>query len=338
MTASNQKKQTTLVLKSLKSLQLIHDFDCDIYGVKHPAQVGPREMAFANDEQLLFQALQNKASCIVILEKMKPLLEKFDITHTAVFSTSQIPWAMSEVLALFDPHPVRPKSFVHPTAIVSEKAILGKNVYIGPYSVIEEYVLLADDVVIESHVYIAAFSEIGARTIIHPFTTIGKPGFGFHTTQKFEHQRIAQIGKVVIGEECEIGAHCAIDRAALSETRIGRGCKFDNFCHVAHNCEIGDNSIMTAGFIVAGSTKIGKNFMSAGGVHVNTHVTITDNVICSGRTGVASNIDQPGIYGGYPAIPMKENLRVMSSLIHLPKIRKQLAAIYKHIGLEQKDD
>ena len=269
---------------------------------------------------------------------MKPLLEKFDISRTAVFSTPQISWAMSEALGLFDAHPSRRKSFVHPTALISEKAQLGKNVYVGPYSIVEENVQIADDVIIESHVYIAAFSEIGARTVIHPFSTIGKPGFGFHTSQKFEHQRIPQIGKVIIGEDCEIGAHCAIDRAAIAETRIGRGCKLDNFCHIAHNCEVGENSIITAGFIVAGSTKIGKNFMAAGGVHVNTHVTITDNVICSGRTGVASNIEQPGVYGGYPAIPIKENLRVMSSLVHLPKIRKQLATLYKHLGLEQKDD
>ena len=338
MTVTHQKKQTSQNLKSLKSLSPIHDFDCEINSVKHPSLAGSGDMAFANDENLLFLALQNQVCCVVILEKMKPLLTKLDTSRTAVFSTPQMSWAMSEILALFDAHPVRVKSFKHPTALVSEKVKVGKNVYIGPYVVIEDNAIIGDDVVIESHVYIAAFSEIGARTVIHPFTTIGKPGFGFHTTQNFEHTRIPQIGKVVIEEDCEIGAHCAIDRAAFAETRIGRGCKFDNFCHVAHNCEIGENSIMTAGFIIAGSSKIGKNFMSAGGVHVNTHVTVTDNVICSGRTGVTGNIDQPGMYGGYPAIPIKESLKVMSTLIYLPKIRKQLASLYKQLNLEQQDD
>lgn len=338
MTATPQKKQSHLILKSLKSLSLIHDFNCEISSIKHPSLAGPSDMAFANDENLLFLALQNQVCCVVILEKMKPLLTKFDTTRTAVFSTQQMSWAMSEVLALFDAHPLRTKTFRHPTSVVSEKVKIGKNVHIGPFVVIEDNVIIGDDVVLESHIYIAAFSEIGARTVIYPFTTIGKPGFGFHTSQKFEHTRIPQIGKVVIGEDCEIGAHCAIDRAAFAETRIGRGCKFDNFCHVAHNCEIGENSIITAGFIIAGSSKIGKNFMAAGGVHVNTHVTVADNVICSGRTGVASHIDQPGMYGGYPAIPMKDSLKVMSSLIHLPKIRKQLASLYKHLNLEQKND
>lgn len=338
MISSHQKKQTSLQLKSLKSLNLVHDFNCEFNSVKHPKLAGPNDLAFANDENLLFLALQNQVCGLVILEKMKPLLSQFDTTRTAVYSTNQMSWAMSEVLALFDAHPVRTKSFKHASAVISEKAQIGKNVYIGPFVVIEDDAIIGDDVVLESHVYVAAFSEIGARTVIFPFTTIGKPGFGFHTSQKFEHTRIPQIGKVVIEEDCEIGSHCAIDRAAFAETRIGKGCKLDNFCHVAHNCEIGENSIITAGFIIAGSSKIGKNFMAAGGVHVNTHVTITDNVICAGRTGVASSIEQPGMYGGYPAIPMKDSLKVMSSLIHLPKIRKQLAALCKHLNFEQKND
>ena len=335
MTA-DQKKQSTAQLKNLKSLTVVHWIDLELGRVSTPDSAGAHDLTFANDEKLLTTAFKNKVRCVIILEKMKPLLEKFDVTSTAIFMTTQMSWALSEVLALFDTHPKRVAS-IHPTAIVSNKAVIGKDVHIGAYTVFEDFCKIEDNVVIENHVHIAAYSEIGSRSVIHPFTTIGKPGFGFHTNKNFEHTRIPQIGKVVIESDCEIGAHCSIDRAAILETRIKRGTKFDNFCHVAHNCEIGENSIITAGFIVAGSTKIGKNFMAAGGVHVNTHVNITDNVICSGRTGVASDITESGTYGGYPAIPIKESLRVMSTLVLLPKIRKQLAAISKHIGLKVED-
>jgi UDP-3-O-[3-hydroxymyristoyl] glucosamine N-acyltransferase len=333
MTA-NQKMQTTTDLKNLKSLTVLNWIDCEIKCVQIPEYASPENLAFANDEKYLATALKNRVGCVIVLEKMKPILEKFDISQTCVFTTPQMAWAMTEVLALFDAHPKREKSFTHPTAVVSPHATIGKDVHIGAFSVIEDFCKIEDNAVIENHVYLGAFSEIGPRTIIHPFTTIGKSGFGFYTNKDFQHTRIPQIGRVVIESDCEIGAHCAIDRAAILETRIKRGTKFDNFCHVAHNCEIGENSIITAGFIVAGSTKIGKNFMSAGGVHVNAHISVADNVVCAGRTGIASDLTESGTYGGYPAIPIKESLRVMSSLIFLPKIRKQLAQISKHLGLE----
>ena len=96
--------------------------------------------------------------------------------------------------------------------------------------------------------------------------------------------------------------------------------------------------MITAGFIVAGSTKIGKNLTTAGGTHVVGHVHITDNVVLTGRTGVVSSIEKPGIYGGFPHTTHKENLKIMSSLASLPKIRKQMTQILKHLGLNNEND
>ena len=139
----------------------------------------------------------------------------------------------------------------------------------------------------------------------------------------------------MIEDHCELGAQCAIDRAALTETRIRKGSKFDNFIHIAHNCDIGENALITAGFIIAGSSKVGRNLTTAGGTHITGHVTVADNVILTGRTGVVSNIEKSGIYGGFPQTDHKESLRIMTSLASLPKIRKQVTQILKHLGLDK---
>ncbi|MBC7754689.1 MAG: UDP-3-O-(3-hydroxymyristoyl)glucosamine N-acyltransferase, partial [Moraxellaceae bacterium] len=152
----------------------------------------------------------------------------------------------------------------------------------------------------------------------------------------FAHHKIPQIGKVVIEDHCDLGSHCSVDRATLTETRIKAGSKLDNFCHIAHNCEIGENSMLAAGFMTAGSTIMGKNMMTGGGVHLNGHIKIADNVIFAGNTGVVSDVDAPGVYGGFPQVPQKENLRIMSSLAFLPKLRRQVSQIFKHLGLEEK--
>lgn len=269
-----------------------------------------------------------------------------------IATTPNIHWAMSEVLCLFDSNKISSLPKIHPTAVVSPSARIGKNVSIAPYVVVEDHAHIDDDAIIGAHTVIEHHAKIGQYTQISPHVTIGSyctvgincrigsqvvigsDGFGFFTDKTFTHHKIAQIGKVVIEDNVEIGAHCAIDRATLTETRIKSGSKFDNHCHIAHNCTIGENAVIAAGFIVAGSTTIGKNLMSSGSVGVLGHLTIADNVILTGRTGVSKSIEKPGVYGGFPAVDHKENLKTMAAISNLTHMRKQVNTILKHLGLE----
>lgn len=280
-------------------------------------------------------ALKNGVMGFIVLEKIYDEVKALFTVKHSVWTTKQVNAAMVEVLTVFDPIPHT--IGIHSSAIVHPSAKIGANVKIGEFTVIRDNVIIGDNTFIAAHVVIESHCEIGSHCRIASHTTIGADGFGYYTDKTFTHHKIPQIGKVVIEDRCELGTHCSVDRATLTETRIKAGSKLDNYCHVAHNCEIGENAILAAGFMVAGSTIIGKNLMTGGGVHMNGHIKIADNVIFAGNSGVVNSVDQPGVYGGFPQVPQKENLKIMSSLAFLPKLRRQVSQILKHLNLDEKN-
>lgn len=322
-------------IDELNKIAAIKSYQVAEYSFKSvlpPQKANSDSLCFCGSPELAEIALANNCKGLIITDKV--LLEWAPPADCAIWTTSQINMAMSQVLHLFDPKK-HVKQGIHPTAFIAPTARIGQNVTIGAYATIEEHAVIEDNCQIAAHVVIGAFCTIGKNCIIASHTTIGSDGFGFYTDKTNTHHKIPQIGKVIIEDNCEIGSHCAIDRATLTETRIGAGTKFDNFCHVAHNCQIGKNGLFAAGFMVAGSTQIGNNVTTAGGVHITGHITICDNVVLGGRAGITSSIDTPGFYSGFPHMPHKENLRIMMSLAQLPKIRKQLVQVVKKLGLTE---
>ena len=316
-----------------------------------PELADSETLVFVSKPQQLEMALKSQSKIIVA---HKALAIPAD-TSATLFSTGNIQLAMATILPLFDGKMNRFNQVekIHPTAIIHPTAHLGQNVHLGPYAVIGEHVrigdgttigahtivesfaVIGDHTLLHPHVFVGSHCELGARCEIHPHTTIGADGFAFAMAKDGTHKKIPQIGRVIIGDDVEIGANCAVDRAALTETRIGRGTKMDNFCHVAHNVIIGENNVMAAGFKVAGSSRIGSNCMFGGEAAVSDHITICDRVIVAGRSGVTSNILTPGQYGGYPLEPLRDALKTMANKTHLTRIRKDLARVLKHLGLNE---
>ncbi len=345
------KSVSSSSFNQFKSLKILSSFEVTFINVRPPEQAGEQSLVFISTPDQLVTAINNEALGFILLEKIFAASENLIPKNSFICTTSNIQWAMSDVLTLFDQnifinHKIHPTSYVSPTAKIGSHVSIGAcavigdgvtihdHVFIGPHCVIENYAIIKQNSYLTAQVFIGSFCEIGQRCKLGPQTVIGSDGFGFFTDKNFNHHKIAQIGNVILEDDVELGAHCAVDRGTLIETRIKCGSKFDNHCHVAHNCEIGENSAIAAGFIVAGSTKIGKNFMSSGGVGVIGHLKITDNVILTARTGVMSSIEKSGVYGGYPAVEQKDNLKNMAATGQLPKMRKQLSAILKHLGLE----
>ncbi len=337
----------------LKSLKLLHSANLSFSNVRPAEASDPNSLVFVSTKNMLEVAVKNKTQGYIILEKVYSEVEYLLSKDFFVATTPNIQWAMSEILFLFDKNKISAQSKnIHPTALISPTAQIGKNVSIAPYAVIENDVVIEDNVsigthtVIEHHsrikenteisalVFIGSYSQIGKNCKLASHVVLGSDGFGFFTDKNFTHHKIAQIGIVVLEDNVELGAHCAVDRATLTETRIKSGSKFDNHCHIAHNCVIGENAAVAAGFIVAGSTSIGKNFMSSGNVGVLGHLKLTDNIILTARAGVMNSLEKSGVYGGYPAIEHKENLKILAVTSHLPKIKKQITQIMKHLGLE----
>ncbi len=319
--------------------------------VVEPHLARPQTLVFISTQEHLSQVLAQEASIIVALDKLKPQEIQLE-SHQALFATPSIPAAMALILPLFDTKDQRFTAGVHPTAIIDSTAQIGADVRIGAYAVIGAHVQIGSKTcigahtVIESgaiigsktllhpHVFIGAHCRIGNSCEIHPHTTIGSDGFGYIQGPDQKRNKIPQIGIVVLGDSVEMGANCAVDRATLGETIIGDGSKFDNFCHIAHNCKIGKNNVFAAGFSVAGSSEIGDNCMVGGQVGVADHVKIGSHIILGGRSGVTKDLMTPGAYAGFPLEPMRDAVRTLANMAQLTNMRKQIAQIKKHIGMK----
>lgn len=316
-------------------------------------------ITFVSSKSQLLIAIEKRASIIIATQSLtQPLNEEFKKSipsSSALFLTPTIPIAFSIVLPFFDKKKSKFPAGIHPTAIISSSAQIDNSVCIGPYSIIGDFAVirantligphviiekkaqLGADCILHANIFIGADCQIGNHCEIHPFTCIGSDGFGFvknpekNSDSKFK--KIPQLGRVVIEDEVEIGAHCAIDRATLHETRIKKGAKLDNHCHIAHNCTIGENTVLAAGFMTAGSTTIGANCMAGGMVGVADHITICDGVQLGGRSTVIQNITEPGAYIGYPTMPLKEGLKNLSAFTNLNEMRKDLSKIKKKDNL-----
>ena len=186
---------------------------------------------------------------------------------------------------------------IHPSAVISNDVILGKNVSIGANVVIGPNCSIGNNVIIKSNCSIVQDVEISESTIIHNGSVLGSDGFGYAPT-KNGYIKIEQIGGLIIGSNVEIGACCSIDRGAISDTEIHDGVKLDNQIQIAHNVIIGKNSAIAASSAIAGSTVIGKNFRMGGMSGVIGHIKICDNVTVGAHTLITKDIKEPGNYVG----------------------------------------
>jgi UDP-3-O-[3-hydroxymyristoyl] glucosamine N-acyltransferase len=199
--------------------------------------------------------------------------------------------------------------------------------------VIENGARIGAGTMLHPHVFVGAGCEIGLNCEVHPHTTIGSDGFGYAVGASRRPQKLSHLGNVCIGDEVEIGGNCSIDRATLTSTYIRSGTKLDNICHIAHNCDLGEDGFYTAGFMMAGSTTIGRRFMTGGNSVVSAHLTLADDVSLSGRSTVTNDVPEPGHYGGYPLQPLKDALRTIASVGQITEMRRNLNRVLKHLQL-----
>ncbi len=199
---------------------------------------------------------------------------------------------------------VDPSARIEAHAVVGARAVIGARVHVGAGTVIGDDCVIGDDTLLHPHVTFYPGCRIGARGIVHAGAVIGADGFGF-AKDGVQWVKIPQVGRVVIGDDVEIGANTTIDRGALADTRIGNGVKLDNQIQVGHNVQVGDHTIMAAFVGIAGSATIGQRCMIGGAARIMGHVTIADDVVVSTQTFVSRSIAKPGQYTGY--YPMSEH-------------------------------
>jgi UDP-3-O-[3-hydroxymyristoyl] glucosamine N-acyltransferase len=236
-------------------------------------------------------------------------------------------------------------SFIDPSATVGEGlyagafAYIGKDVKIGnrvklyPNSYIGDNCIIGDDTTIFAGVKIYSDCIIGKNVTIHSGVIIGGDGFGFQPNSENNYQKVAQIGNVIIEEHVEIGANSTIDRATLGSTIIRKGVKLDNLIQIAHNVEIGENTVIAAQTGVAGSTKIGKNCMIGGQVGIVGHIQIADGVKIAAQSGIGNSLTTPNeIVQGSPAFNISDYKRSYVMFRKLPELEKKIQELQKTIS------
>ena len=223
------------------------------------------------------------------------------------------------------------KKGIDSLAFVSQSAQIGKDVYIGPFACIGDNVKIGDGSRIYPHVTIYDGCQIGNNVTIHAGSVIGADGFGFAPNQE-GYEKIPQLGIVIIEDDVEIGANTCVDRSTMGQTIIHKGVKLDNLIQVAHNCEIGENTVMSAQVGMAGSTKIGAWCMVGGQAGFSGHITIADKTFVGAQSGVISNTKGNGEQLiGAPAVNPKMYFKARALDAKLPEMYRQIAQLQREI-------
>ncbi len=240
------------------------------------------------------------------------------------------------------------KKGIEPMSFVAESVKLGNDTYVGAFAYISENTTIGDNTQVHPQVYIGERciignntilypgvkiypgSKIGNNCIIHSGAVIGSDGFGFAPEGDI-YKKIPQMGIVIIEDDVEIGANTTIDRAVMDATIIRHGVKLDNLIQVAHNVEIGANTVMAAQVGISGSTKVGEHCMIGGQVGLGGHITIGNNANIGAQAGIISNIKDNAQILGSPAIPVKDFFRSSVVFPKLPDMYRQIAQLEKEI-------
>lgn len=227
-------------------------------------------------------------------------------------------------------------AYVGNFAYIGENVTLGKNCKVYPYAYIGDHVTVGDNCIFYPHVTIYNSCIIGSRCIFHAGVVIGSDGFGFAPEGDL-YKKIPQLGNVIIEDDVEIGANTTIDRAVMDSTIIRKGVKLDNLIQIAHNVEIGENTVMAAQVGIAGSVKVGKHCMFGGQVGLAGHLKIGDHVNLGAQSGIISDIKDGETIMGTPAINAKSFMRSSAIFNRLPEIYRTMGQLQREIEQLKKE-
>ncbi|MPL68938.1 UDP-3-O-acylglucosamine N-acyltransferase [bioreactor metagenome] len=318
---------------------VVGDGSIEITGVAGLDTADENDITFAVPPHLE-KAVQTKAAAIIIPDSVT------EFSKPAI-RVENPRMAFTKLLEVFTPQ-VPISRGVHNTVVIGQGVKLGKNVAIMALAVLADNVVIGDNAIIYPHTYIGHNTEIGNDAIIYPNVTvrencrvgnnviihsgavIGSDGFGF-VTEKGEHQKVPQVGNVLIEDDVEIGANVTIDRATTSSTIVKRGTKIDNLVHLAHNVILGENCLLVAQTGIAGSVKTGHNVTFAGQAGSAGHITIGDNCTFAARSAPISDVESGSFYAGFPARPHREWIKAEAALYKVPDLLKKVRELEKRL-------
>ncbi len=286
------------------------------------------------------------ASIVIVNKSFVP--EK-EITSTLI-KVDDAYLAFTQLLQFYDEYRNSLKVGIEQPSHISESATVGENVYIGAFAYVGENVVIEDNVKIYPNSYIGDNSRVGEgsvinpgvkvysetqmgkKCIIHSGSVIGADGFGFAPNSNNEYKKVPQIGNVILEDYVEIGANTTVDRATLGSTIIRKGVKLDNHVQIAHNVEIGEDSVVASQTGIAGSTKVGKRAMMGGQVGVIGHLSLGNDVKIAAQSGVGSDLPNESIVQGSPAYGFGDYKRSYVYFKKLPDLVKRINELEKKLN------
>jgi UDP-3-O-[3-hydroxymyristoyl] glucosamine N-acyltransferase len=327
--------------------ELAGDDGCRIVAVAPLERAGPGEIAVASQPQHAGQVAATRAAAVVVPKALH------DATARPRIITTNAYLYFARLIALLHPE-LLPPAGVHRTATVGPGAKVPPSAAVGPGAVIGRGAVIGADAVIGAGCVIGAGAAVGPGSRLHPNVTIypgcvlgaravvnagaviGADGFG-HALDGERWVKIPQVGRVVIGDDVEIGANTTIDRGTLDDTVIEDGVRLDNLIQIGHNVRVGAHTAIAACTGIAGSTRIGRHCRIGGAAMISGHLQIVDGVIISGGTTVTGSITEAGVYTSiYPIAPHREWRKNAVHVRHLEKLAARIAALEKRLAEEEK--
>jgi UDP-3-O-[3-hydroxymyristoyl] glucosamine N-acyltransferase len=338
----SSREKNSVKLREIAALvdgEVIGDPELDITGVSAAEDASAGDITFATSKKHAEAAARSGASCVMVKAPLPDI-------GKAQLKVEDPYYAFAVLLGRFYENP-RPPAGVSRLAFVAEGVSLGKGVTVGAFACVSEKSSIGENTVIYPGVFIGEAATVGAgcvihanvviregvligdRVTVHAGTVIGSDGFGYVRRGR-RHYKIPQVGGVSIGDDVEIGANVAIDRATTGMTVIGRGAKIDNLVQVAHNVRIGEDAIVVSQAGIAGSSVIGNSVMIGGQVGIADHARLADGTAVGAQSGVMGELPA-GVYSGSPAIAHRDWLRAVSLFARLPELQRRIKALEERL-------
>jgi UDP-3-O-[3-hydroxymyristoyl] glucosamine N-acyltransferase len=320
--------------------ELRGDGEVEIRGVAGLDEAGPGDLSFLANPRYADKLAATRAGAVIVAPGHQAPVPSLVCDNPYL--------AFSRAVELVRPQP-RPAPGVHPSAHVDATAVVGDGVHVGalavvgagvrlgarsvlhPHVVLYDGVLVGEDCELHSGVQVRERCRLGSRVVVQNGAVIGADGFGFARDADGRYHKFPQVGIVVVEDDVEIGALTAIDRAALGETRIGRGSKLDNLVQVGHSVTIGEDSVLAGQVGVAGSTRIGRRVTLAGQVGVAGHLEIGDGVVATAQTGIPGSVEPGAVVSGSPAIENRAWLKSSAVFAKLPELLRRLRELERKV-------
>jgi UDP-3-O-[3-hydroxymyristoyl] glucosamine N-acyltransferase len=311
-------------------------------------------IAYVEDPKHFAAAKASRTSCLIVPTNFeaststKTIDDRRPYSARALIEVARPKLAFAQISRLLRPPKQREPS-IHPTAVIAESGDVALTAYVGPHVSIGENSSIGAGTRVEAGVVIGDEVVVGLDCVLHPGVTlydgvtlrdrvilhagacIGADGFGY-VRHDMGHQKFPQIGTVLIEDDVELGAHTCVDRAALGQTRIGRGTKIDNLVHVGHNCDIGERVVIAAQTGISGSVTIEDDAVIGGQVGFGDHVRVQSGAVIGSKAGILpGKIVRPGVWWGIPIQPLDEYKRLNAHIGRLPQVREEVKELRERV-------